>query len=145
MRDLQRIARHTRGEHQLSDVINEAWMLGESLPLDAGTSDKFSNPAFQDMLLRHLYQSLVRYTEQNIRLAVRIDHAPGGADSPDAAHPLMNTLVSDGGRDPLAELIEREAALLDEKEPDVCHSLASAYVCLLRRFDNSMRAVATTC
>ena len=26
-KDLQRIARHTQGEHQLSDVINEAWLV----------------------------------------------------------------------------------------------------------------------
>ncbi|CAN7430745.1 hypothetical protein LJR084_002850 [Variovorax sp. LjRoot84] len=52
--------------------------------------------------MSHLYQHLVRYTEQN----------------------------------------ERETESLWNNEPDVHHSLADAYVRLLRHFDNRMRAVA---
>jgi hypothetical protein len=51
-------------------------------------------------------------------------------------------LVSDGGRDPLTELIEREAESLRDSASDVHQSLAGAYVRLLRHFDNSMHAVA---
>jgi hypothetical protein len=141
-KDLQRIARHTQGEHQLPDVINEAWLVAFDLAARRGATIEFLNPAFQELLLSHLYQHLVRYTEQNVRLAVRLDHAPAGGDSQDASHPLMNMLVSDGGRDPLAELIERETESLWNNEPDVHHSLAGAYVRLLRHFDNRMRSVA---
>lgn len=54
----------------------------------------------------------------------------------------MHMLVSDGGRDPLTELIERETESLWNNEPGVHHSLAAAYVRLLRHFDNRMRTVA---
>ncbi len=37
-KDLQRIARHTRGEHQLSDVINEAWVTACDLAAHKGTA-----------------------------------------------------------------------------------------------------------
>lgn len=141
-KDLRRIARHTRGEHQLPDVINEAWVVAFDLAARRGTAIEFLSPAYQELLLSHLYQHLVRYTEQNVRRAVRLDHAPAGGDSEDSSHPLMHTLVSDGGRDPLAELIERETESRGDNEPDVHHSLASAYVCLLRHFDHRMRAVA---
>lgn len=30
-KDLARIARHTRGEHQFDDVVNEAWIQGFEL------------------------------------------------------------------------------------------------------------------
>lgn len=141
-KDLQRIARHTRGEYQLPDVINEAWLLACDLAAHRGATIAFLSRPFQELLLSHLYQQLVRYTEQNVRLAVRLDHAPAGSDSQDASHPLMHMLVSDGGRDPLAELIERETESLWSNEPDVHHSLAGAYVGLLRHFDNRMHAVA---
>jgi hypothetical protein len=141
-KDLQRIARHTRGEHQLPDVINEAWVIACDLAARNGSAIEFLNPAFQELLLSHVYQHLVRYTEQNVRLAVRLDHAPAGGDSEGESHPLMRTLVSDGGRDPLAELIEREAESLRDSESDAHQSLAGAYVRLLRHFDNKMHAVA---
>lgn len=141
-KDLQRIARHTQGEHQLSDVINEAWLVACDLAARKDTEIAFLSPAFQDLLLSHLYQHLVRYTELNVRRAVRLDHAPASDASEGVSHPLMHILVSDGGRDPLAELIERETESNRDNEPHLHHSLAGAYVRLLRHFDNRMRAVA---
>lgn len=38
IKDLKRIARHTRGEHQLTDVVNEAWVLAAKNPDVALTS-----------------------------------------------------------------------------------------------------------
>ncbi len=55
---------------------------------------------------------------------------------------MMHTLVSDGSRDPLAELIERETDSLQDSASDAHQSLASAYVRLLRHFDNRMHTVA---
>jgi len=141
-KDLQRIASHTRGEHQLQDVVNEAWLLAHEFAERQGSPVEFASPAFQKLLLSHLYQHLVRYTELNVRHAVRLDHAPAGSDSPDDPHPLTHVLVSDGGRDPLAELIERETRSHRDDEADLPCSLAGAYVRLLRHFDNRMRAVA---
>lgn len=53
----------------------------------------------------------------------------------------MRTLVSDGGRDPLAELLTREAAQ-DAETIDADSSLAAAYADLLHQFDNKLQAVA---
>lgn len=35
-RDLQRIARHTGGEHQLADVVHEAWIMALGLRMPDG-------------------------------------------------------------------------------------------------------------
>lgn len=140
-KDLRRIASHTRGEHEFSDVVSEAWLLSQTMSLAAAEGFDLDQPSAQQRLLSHLYQHLVRYTELNVRHAVRLDHAvPGGED--DDCHPLMRALVSDDGRDPLAELIARDDATLHDGHVDGHGSLAAAYVLLLRRFDNRMRDVA---
>ena len=36
-KDLQRIARHTGGEHQLADVVHEAWIMAWSLQAADGS------------------------------------------------------------------------------------------------------------
>lgn len=47
-KDLRRIARHTRGEHQLPDVIDEAWLVACDLAARMGATIEFLNPTFQD-------------------------------------------------------------------------------------------------
>jgi len=51
---------------------------------------------------------LVRYTETQVRHAIRLDH--GSTDDDEDEHPLMRTLVNNDGSDPLGELLVREAA-----------------------------------
>jgi hypothetical protein len=140
-KDLQRIARHTRGEYQFSDVVNEAWVVAHELSARKGVVVDLLDSASQDLVLSHVYQQLVRYAELNVRHAVQLDHAPAGGEDGDT-HPLTHLLVSDEGRDPLALLIAHEAASDIDLEVEGHASLAAAYVRLLRRFDNRMRAVA---
>jgi hypothetical protein len=138
---LQRISRHTRGESSLGDVQAEAWLMIDTLARK-GVAIDLREPKDQSLLIAHLYQHLVRYTERVVRRAVRLDHAPGGEAG--EAHPLMNLLAAEQHYDPVIELIEAEdqaqAALADDPPPH--QSLAGAYVHLLRRFDNRMRDVA---
>ncbi|MGJ7541510.1 hypothetical protein [Variovorax sp. LT1R16] len=141
-KDLQRIARHTGGEHQLGDVVHEAWIMAYSLRLPDGSALNLAKTACQEKLLSHLYQHLVRYTEQNVRRAVRLDHAPKGSGQDDDAHPLTYLLASNEGRDALGEMLEQEATLALDAALDAHGSLAAAYVRLLQHFDNRMSAVA---
>lgn len=141
-KDLQRIARHTRGEHLFDDVVNEAWIMAMSLQMADGSALDLSDADCQRRLLSYLYQHLVRYTELNVRHAVRLDHAPKGHDQDGDAHPLAYVLVSNDGIDPLGELLKRETDSVQESGLGAHGSLAAAYVYLLRRFDNNMSAVA---
>lgn len=141
-KDLARIARHTRGEHQFEDVVHEAWVMASTLLTTDGDPLDLANAAGQHTLISYLYQHLVRYTELNVRQAIRLDHKPGGDELDGDVHPLTYLLVSDDGRDPLGELIDQETESALENELVAHGSLAAAYVRLLRYFDNRMSAVA---
>lgn len=138
---LKRIVSATRGEHQFSDVENAAWLMAQDMFVEHGVEIAFLDRSYQEILLRHVYQKLVRYAETQVRYAVRLDHGLSDDDD-EAVHPLMHTLVSDNGRDPLADLMARETAHQQSQEADGYSSLAIAYFYLLHQFDNDMRAVA---
>lgn len=136
---LKRISRHSRGEFALDDVRSEAWVMWRTLAAH-GRSLDLTVPQDQETLIARLYQHLVRYTELNVRNAVRLDHAPGDADEP---HPLARLLSTGEHHDPLVALLEAEQARSrDLAEPTAGESLAGAYLHLLRRFDNRMAEVA---
>lgn len=137
--DLRRISRHTRGESSIGDVQSEAWLLLVDMQAK-GTALDLDDPQHQKLLISHLYQQLVRYTELQVRNAVRLDHAPSG--EPDAMHPLAHLLAAAPHYDPAIALIQAEEARATLPEPDAHHSQASAYVSLLRMFDNRMKDVA---
>ena len=121
--DLKRIARHTRGECTYGDVVNEAWLMAETLSARQRVSIDFLDPAFQQRLLSHLYQHLVRYTDLNVRHAIRFDHAPGNETEHGAVHPLLEMLASDGGSDPLSLLLtSEEKPVFPSRASDVCPS-----------------------
>ena len=140
---LQRISRATRGEHSPADVAQEAWLMATQLAKRYALNIDFGDPAFQNLLLSHLYQALVRYTEPHVRHGVRLDHAIGDDAEDGAAHPLMNQLSSDEGRDPLAYLLaEEERVNLPDR--DAPHSsLAGAWLVLLEACGQRMSTVAT--
>lgn len=141
-KDLQRIARATRGECQLDDVVNEAWIMACDLRANDGSCLDLLDADSQHQLISYLFQRLVRYTDQKVRHAVRIDHAPKGGEHDEDVHPLAYLLVSDDGRDALDELMERETEAALESSLAEQGSLAVAYVRLLRHFGNNMSAVA---
>lgn len=139
--DWRRISRHTRGEHSPEDVQAEAWLMLATLR-DKGITLDLQTPDHQSLLMAHLYQHLVRYTELNVRNAVRLDHAPHGEDGD--MHPLAYLLAADAHYDPVVALMhaedQRQPAL--EHDPSAHQSIAAAYLCLLRHYDNRMAAVA---
>ena len=142
---LKRIARATRGEHQYEDVVNEAWLMAATISDRSGLQLDFTDTEFQQLLISHLYQSLVRYTELNVRHATRLDHATNGEDDESRPNPLMARLASDDSYDPLSRLLaeETETASARFDDGDWHPSLASAWIRLLRRHEGRMRYVAS--
>jgi len=68
----------------------------------------FNDAAYWATLLGRLYQRITKYSGSPTKFAVRLDQGIG--DNKDQPHQLANTLASDGGRDPLALLIDSESA-----------------------------------
>lgn len=141
-KDLRRIARHTQGEMELCDVQSEAWLMAQRLFERRGVLIEFDNAQHQELLLSHLYQQLVRYTELQVRHAVRLDHWAHGDDPANDTHPILNKLSADDSSDPLALLVAKEEASAELVDASHHGSLAGAYVRLLHHFDNRMQTVA---
>ena len=140
--DLQRIARGTRGEREYGDVVNEAWLMARTLAAKHRIAIDFADPAFQKMLLSYLYQHLVRYTDTTIRFAVRLDHSPGQDTDRATPHPLLNMLTNGDADDPLSLLLASENRPVLPLRADEQHSLASAYLVLLKHLGNRMHSLA---
>lgn len=140
-KDWQRISRHTRGEYSPGDVQNEAWLMLDTLQKKGFTLD-LRRRDHQSLLISHLYQHLVRYTELNVRHAIRLDHSPSGEAG--EAHPLTYLLAADEQYDPVVALInaEDQKQLARERHLSAHQSLAAAYCCLLERFNNQVVDVA---
>jgi hypothetical protein len=138
-KNLARIARHTFGEYEFSDVAGEAYLMAADIGQRRGRAIDWSCRADQEQVLAYLYQKLVRYQERTVRFAIRLDKSDDD-ESSDFVHPLVRTLASDGGRDPLAIVLERENHRPSRAELRYC--LATAYIRLLQHFDNRMVSVA---
>ena len=137
-RKLKEISSHARGEVTFEDVKSEVLMTLDRFA-SKGVAINLDDLAHQELVISHLYQRLVRYTELNVRHAVRLDHSPKGEE--DQAHPLAHLLAAENHYDPLNALIQAEEDA-PEFEPNAHQSLAGAYLQLLRRFDNRMAGVA---
>lgn len=136
---MARISRATRGESSPEDVHAEAWLLVVDLK-SRGTSIDWRDPAHQELVLRHLYQQLVRYTELNVRYAVRLDHGMEEGES----HPLAHLLQADEMSDPETALIsaQEQTRLSETIDLNAQQSLAGAYLYLLGHLGNRMGALA---
>jgi len=136
--DLKRVARHTQGECSEQDVINEAWLLAATWGDEGREPLDLAAPDDRTLLISYLYQKLVRYTDVNVRHAVRLDHAPSGEEG---GHPLLARLSADG-QDPLSFLQLREEAPLPPGEGELKYSVASTYLVMLQHHNFRVPALA---
>lgn len=71
--DLKRIARATRGDTELGDVQNEAWLVAADVERKRGYPVDFGVRADQETVIGTLYNRLVKFAEKHFRHAVRLD------------------------------------------------------------------------
>lgn len=139
-KNMQRIARATHGAYHFDDVRQEAWLLAHDLCAKGIIDPALRDEESRTVLLSHLYQKLVHYTDRRLRGAISLDPlVEYGDDDPRA---LLDSLASDNHDNPLDELIQREDMDAAKPEPDAHHSVASAWLSLVRRFENDMAKVA---
>jgi hypothetical protein len=139
-KDLLRISRATRGEASLEDVQAEAWLLIADLG-SKGLRIDLRLAEHQQLVLARLYQHLVRYTELNVRYAIRLDHSPGGQEG--EVHPLAHLLAADERSDPIVALMHAQDQMnIDPEVLSPHRSLAGAYLYLLDHLNNQMDALA---
>ncbi|OZI20486.1 hypothetical protein CAL26_23615 [Bordetella genomosp. 9] len=138
------ISRATDGEHTPEDVASEALLLAVEMAQKVGATPDFDDSEFQDRLIRHLHQHLVKYTETVVRHAVRLDKPIDGEEVSAEDHPAMRHRADMGNdpAEPLAQLLEKEVAAVPLDTVTPHESRAAAYIHLLDRCGSSMRIAA---
>lgn len=139
--DLARIARASRGEWQVDDVRNQAWLLAFDLGRKHDQPLDLDNPDDALLLIRHLYNHCVKYGETVVRYARQLDHSDD-RDDDRGQHWLKDRLIADEGEHPLSLLEAMESATPEPDDPDAYHSAAAAWIRLLQRFDQRMGHIA---
>lgn len=140
--DFARIAGASRREWTKGDVSSQAWLLAYDIGQKLGRPLDLANGDDASLLIRHLHNHCVKYTETVVRHAQRLDHAVGGDDER-SHHWLMDQLVADNGAHALSLLEAAESPAQEDEDPDPYHSPAAGFAWLLRRFDQRMADVAT--
>lgn len=140
---LRRIAGATRGDMNVEDVKQEAWLVAADIEQRRGYPVDFSDPGDQESVLKWLYCKLVKFAEKQMRHAVRIDKDWDQEDAEVAAGALARLLTSPLDSDPLVRLQQAEDEVDYSKIVRHSYSEASAYVLLLIRFDWDVEALAS--
>ncbi len=133
--DLRRIAGHSRGEYSVDDLSGEAWLIAEEVGRKRGFAVDLSNSDDQQFILARLYNKLIRFTEKNLRFAVRLDRNWDSDDSEYAVNRLARLLSAPEEFDPLVRMQAEEDQSGAWKLVEHSYSQASAYVILLDRFN----------
>ncbi len=143
-KDLSRIARATRGEYVLDDVQQQAWLTAYDIQASRGSPLCFDDADDQRLVLSYLFQHFVRYTEKNVRHAIKLDHGSSADDSGDKPHFLLGRLSTGDHDNPLNVLIDTESlATLLTGEPPFHQTQAGAYVQLINYCGQKVPRVAS--
>lgn len=139
---LKRIARQSKGEASVDDLMQEAWVIANELAV-AGHPMDLASPADQDSMLGKLYGRFVRQMRTCIGLALRLDKNWDIGDD-EAGPRLSDKLHADELSNPLKLLEKREEVGLDELDVarQRSYSQATAYAICLARW-SSVASLAT--
>lgn len=130
-RKFKQIARATGYEHSPEDVESEAWLMAITMQQQSADDIDFMQAAAGDRLFAYLYQHLVRYTETQVRHAVRLDHWEN--DEGPAEHPLLRKLATEAAG-PAIDFSGGDEEVTGKVNPH--GSRAAAYVRLLEHVGN---------
>ena len=135
--DFRRIAKATKGEYSAEDISQQALLTAWELQAGKGVAMRFADADYRKLLLSHLYQHFVRYTETAVRRALRYRrrHAEDGQ-----LELLAEVLPADESYDPLHALADDPSP--SDTDPDAQLSEASAWLFLVGRSGNEVRRLA---
>lgn len=120
-REFRRISAATKGEHSAEDVSQEALLTACALQADRGMAMRFADAGYRKLLLSHLYQHFVRYTETTVRRALRCRRKHEEDNQFDY---LADNLPADEEYDPLHRLCASEGTTQAESRMRSSHRQA---------------------
>lgn len=133
--DLQRIVRHARGDVELGDVQNEAWLVATDLQRRRGYPIDFSDSTDQESVLGRLYNRFVKYAEKHFRYAVKLDVDWDKEESTALGAVLARILTAPASASPDDRIQKQQEGKDVLAAVQRSYSEAAAYVLLLMRFD----------
>lgn len=133
--DLRSIAGATKGEMELGDIINDAWLIAIEIGEGMDEPFDFSYIEHQNKLLAWLGARHGKYADKTVRYAVKLDRGWDQPEEETAGAALSRVLSSPESDDPLVR------SLIDDQTVELMamvrasYSQAAAYVILLARVE----------
>lgn len=125
-----RIARATRGTHDVGDLESEAWLIAIEIGKRRGCRVDLSNQAEQDQVLAWLYKRFVDFVAGKFKQSIDQES--------DAESTWHERLAASEDSDPLEQLIRIDDQQVPIASAKKSFSQYSAYVVLLERFGTNV-------
>ncbi len=140
---LRRIANRTPGYLTIDELQSEAWLVAEDIGLNRGYPIDFTDYDDQETILGWLHNRLVKFSEKQIRYAIRLDEDWDNENGDSAINARTLLLMAPPDSDPLVWLQQKEDFINFPEMIQCSYSEASAYVLLLIKFDWNVEDLAT--
>ncbi|EPX97780.1 MULTISPECIES: hypothetical protein [Ralstonia] len=140
--DLRRIASRSRGETTVEDLQTEAWLVAEELSRDRDPPPDASDRGFQQQILGRLYNRFVKFADQHLRFAARIDEQREGDDGGVRENAIAAALAAPPEYDPSRAIENREDERRQERQILGYFAEAVAYLRIFAAMKNDRCAVA---
>jgi hypothetical protein len=131
-KNLGDIAKATKGEAEVGDLISDAFILAIEIEQKTGHALDLTLASDQEILMRWLYARFVKYADKTIRYSVKLD-AGWNDDSEEmpVGAKLTSRLAAPETEDPLAQHVVAEDQQEQLEAVQASYSEASAYTLLL--------------
>lgn len=130
-KDLRRIARATKGDLDLDELMNEAWLMAMEIGARRESPIDFADLDDQEQVLTWLYVRLVKRGEKQSRYAVRLDEGFRDDGGEEIENTLLRLLAAPEASDPLVLLQTTEEQKTYLNLVRSSFSQATAYVLVL--------------
>jgi hypothetical protein len=142
LKQLERIAGSSRGEHSLDDLKSEAWIAAEEIRAQEGVDYEPDDERLQDAILARLRKAFGHFANRMMRFALQLDHERDGDDGEILPNSVAASLAAPDAYEP--EVAIERAQELDAHERALMQrfSEAVAYLRTFENFDNDVQAVA---
>ncbi|MDR5833214.1 hypothetical protein [Caballeronia sp. LZ034LL] len=141
IKELERLARITRGEQSVEDLKAEAWIAATEINEASGRAFEPEDRTFQQAIIDRLKKAFGRFANRAMRFAARLDHEETNGEG-EVRNGLAATLTAPQAYEPETSLIEAEEAHRRERAVRERYTEAVAYLRVLDRFDDDKLAIA---
>ncbi|HEY3597091.1 MAG TPA: hypothetical protein VGL08_06220 [Paraburkholderia sp.] len=142
LKQLERIAGGSRGEHSLEDLKSEAWIAAEEIRTEDGVDYEPDDARLQDAILIRLRKAFGHFANRMMRFALQLDHERTGEDGDLLPNSIAARLTGPEAYEPERAIERAQDLESDELVLSQRFSEAVAYLRTFENFDNDREAIA---